>query len=198
MYKITKKHFAELIKVKKREHKLSELVKLSLKFMKNPNSWWKDVNKLRENKVNLEIEPETLACHYEKLFNDLDMSTESVNLEHKQKRIVNKYKEFVSMRLGRVVIHPNTISEHMWALKNNKKAGFSGARNELFRHAKETTLADEIAELFEMIINNGLLVKNMNIGLVSTIIKDSKGSKTDINNSRPIIVSETLSTLFGS
>ena len=78
MYKITKKHFAELIKVKKREHKLSELVKLSLKFMKNPNSWWKDVNKLRENKVNLEIEPETLACHYEKLFNDLDMSTESV------------------------------------------------------------------------------------------------------------------------
>ena len=102
------------------------------------------------------------------------------------------------MRLGRVVIHPNTISEHMWALKNNKKAGFSGARNELFRHAKETTLADEIAELFEMIINNGLLVKNMNIGLVSTIIKDSKGSKTDINNSRPIIVSETLSTLFES
>ena len=79
-------------------------------------------------------------------------------LEEKQKEIVDKYYEFIKNLKGHIKIDSNTIRGYMKTLKRNKKAGVSGVRNEMFKVANCTYLAEEITYLFETIINNNIVV----------------------------------------
>jgi hypothetical protein len=107
-----------------------------------------------------------------------------------------KYRETILQKVGTHKIATELISHIMGSLKRNKKAGYSGVRNEMLKVAKDTTLANNIAALFQFMINKCVVPNRLNIGLLVTIIKNITGSNTDIDNSRPITISESLSNIF--
>jgi hypothetical protein len=84
----------------------------------------------------------------------------------------------------------------MGQLKRNKKAGISGTSNEMFSKAKNTRLENYLVILFEMIINEKCVPSEMSMGLLITITKNATESNKDLNNTRPITVSEVISNLF--
>ena len=193
-----KRHFKRLVRLNKKECSLKKITDLSNLFLKNRNFFWKNFGGLNKEVNDMNIEIDTLERHYTDLFNHCEKSTNSLNLEAEQREVVENYKKYVSSFAGKIEVSKEVLSNMMKSLKNNKKAGISGVKNEMFKAAWDTTVADEIAYLFEHIINTGIVPDNFNIGLLVTIIKNPLDSNSDINNSRPITVSETLATLFES
>ncbi len=72
----------------------------------------------------------------------------------------------------------------------------SGISNEYFKVASNTCLPKLLAHILETTINNGVQLKNINIGMINTIIKDNTGDHKSIDNTRPITVSETISIII--
>ena len=83
-------------------------------------------------------------------------------------------------------------------MKNNKTGGYSGLTNEMFKYGRDTPLTGVMANLFESIMRGGFFPKNMNIGLICTIIKDPTMSNDSLDNTRPITLSEVLSVVLES
>jgi len=86
----------------------------------------------------------------------------------------------------------------MGNLKRNKKAGYTGVKNEMLKVAKDTFMSHQIAMLFEIMFKKGSIPDEFNTGVVVTVIKDLNGCNKSIGNSRPITISEALSAIFES
>jgi hypothetical protein len=71
-----------------------------------------------------------------------------------------------------------------------------GISNEYFKAASNTNLPNLLAHILETTINYGVQLKNVNIGMINTIIKDNTGDHTSLDNTRPITVSETISVII--
>lgn len=65
----------------------------------------------------------------------------------------------------------------------------------MFKHGGKA-LAIVVCAIITKIVNLSYAPRNLNIGIVFPIIKDSKKSANDINNTRPITISDTLATIF--
>jgi hypothetical protein len=66
----------------------------------------------------------------------------------------------------------------------------------VLKYSTTTSLPHIIANLFQNIIRGGYFPDNLNIGLISTIIKDSTASNQELDNTRPINLSEVLSIIL--
>ncbi len=81
-------------------------------------------------------------------------------------------------------------------LRNNKALGFSEISNEMIKYGGEKRLAVLLKIIFEKIIQHGKIPHFFNIGRIIPIIKDEKSSASDINNTRPITISDSLANIF--
>lgn len=161
----------------------------------NKNKYWKELAN-RENKAStVEVEQKELIEYYTSLFND---PPENYDIE--KQRVYNKDLEeqlaFFNGKVGKEKVSQDKIYEIMGELRNNKKAGFNGLENELYKYGRETKLTSIITRLIEKYINMGIMLSNLNVGLVCPIIKDENGSQTDKENTRPITISETIASIY--
>lgn len=81
-------------------------------------------------------------------------------------------------------------------LPNGKSAGFSDVTNEMFKYGMSKTLLNVTKNLLEKIIKFGKIPKFFNIGIIKPIIKDDQKSCNDLNNIRPITISDTISNIY--
>ena len=102
----------------------------------------------------------------------------------------------VKNKIGVMKIDRLKMSVIMGELGNNKSPGMNGLRNELFKYGNDSYLVEYISDMLEKSINNGVILLKFDVGLIRTIIKNKEESNSDINNSRPITLSETLSAIF--
>jgi hypothetical protein len=107
-------------------------------------------------------------------------------------KIANEYANRVKELSSNDKIYRKTIEDILKSLNNGKNQVF----NEMLKYSRSTAIADIIAAVFSSMLNNRFFVTNINVGALPTIIKDSKGGNTAFHNSRPITVSETLSTVL--
>jgi hypothetical protein len=189
-------------KEKKKSTKILQgkfIKKVNKTYHANRNFFWRELNKKKSKIQSVDIEENTLISHFKKLFSSEttnDVSTrewDKLELEKLEKEIerVKRGKEtyFVSV---------SQISQIMHKLPRNKSAGPKKFRNELFKYASETNLALVISYYLEKIINFKVMPSDMNVGLIVPIIKDVKGSYSDVDNIRPITLSDVMAIIFES
>jgi hypothetical protein len=111
-------------------------------------------------------------------------------------KVIEKYSVWIKNKKFKIKIDQGCISNIMKNLKNNKAGGLNGEKNEMYKYGRETELPRVIATLFRAIIEGGYCPDNINIGLICTIIKDSSQSNQNIENTRPITLSETLAIIL--
>ena len=81
---VTRRHFKKMIKIKKNEIKKKKIEALSEKFKKNRNFFWQDLNKLRENKLSMNIGQDELLLHYKNLFNSTHKTSNCLKKNRKK------------------------------------------------------------------------------------------------------------------
>jgi hypothetical protein len=81
-------------------------------------------------------------------------------------------------------------------MKNKKSPGHSKTTNEMFKYSTDTMVPFVISKILENMLNNHYCPSELNIGVITTIIKDSKASCQEISNTRPITLSDPLSNVI--
>jgi hypothetical protein len=92
-------------------------------------------------------------------------------------------------------INSAELSMIVKTLRNNKAIGFAEVSNEMIKHGGEKILYF-IKLILEKVFQFGKFPHFFNVGKIIPILKDSKASASDINNTRPITISDTLSNIF--
>jgi hypothetical protein len=153
-------------------------------------------NAKREAKIKIDIAPNFLKEKYCENFNSISQSINSKVLEDKMKKVVSEYVVIVKNSSVKYCVHESVIESILKDLKNNKKPGKNGVSNEMLKYSRNTPVTSIIANLLESMINGGYCPDNINIGYITTIIKDASGCHRDFNNTRPITISETISMIL--
>jgi hypothetical protein len=166
------------------------------KFLKHPNLFWKDINEKRGAKIKIDIDPGFLKERYEENFNSISQTANSKIIENKMNSIITEYADKVKRSKTKYTVSEEIIVEVLKNLKNNKKAGKNGVSNEMFKYARDTPISKILTNILEAMLNGGFCTENVNIGIIITIIKDANGCPKNIDNTRPITVSEVFSMVL--
>jgi len=194
--RILKKVYNSIIKINKKIDLKEKRLKLINGYLGDKNYFWKEITERRGGRVEVDIDLEKLRHSYEENFNCISQSDESIKLENSMRVVVDKYKKFIGSKTIRTRVRVCEITKILKSLKNKKKGGHNNCCNEMFKYSTTTSLPHIIANLFQNIIRGGYFPDNLNIGLISTIIKDSTAINQELDNTRPINLSEVLSIIL--
>jgi hypothetical protein len=170
-------------------------IKINKIFTRNRLSFWKQVRKKKNKRPKqVKIDTEVLANNFKQLFNEKLISNEE-NM-NKLSQIVMNYEIGINNNYDKYEISEFTIERILKELENNKTNGASGTTNEQFKHGLCWQLIILLKNMFEKMIQFNIIPQNFNIGKISPIIKDDNGSEMDLNNVRPITISDTISNIY--
>jgi hypothetical protein len=96
--------------------------------------------------------------------------------------MVEKYANFVKSKKAEHKISFELMSTLMGQLKRNKKSGLSGAKNEMFMKTKNSKLVNYLIALFEMVLNEKCIPREMSMGLLITITKKQHKTNYDLRS----------------
>ncbi|CAF1065010.1 unnamed protein product [Brachionus calyciflorus] len=165
-------------------------------FKLDSQRFWSKIRNLQKNKSSIDIDINSLRSHYENIFtvrNKEGTFQDALNDKY-VKEFINKY----SNKKFSYKIDINILNEKIQNLHNNKSIGISDISNEMLKYAKCTTLLEHIKTLFETMINNFTMPFIFNTSILKPIVKDQKKNTNDINNLRPVAISDCLSNIFES
>lgn len=166
---------------------------LTRKF-KNKKQFWKalDSNDKQDQKVDIDMN--TLKKSYHEIFNkkltsmnhDLEEQLKTENKNYYDRIVSTECKQLCQLKDTQRIIR---------SLKNGKTPGLSGVSNEMLKYA-----GPRLAILITHIIN-GCLSKRyvptiINVGVMLPILKDQKKSNKDLDNTRPLTLSESIATII--
>ena len=150
-------------------------------------------NQRKKQEVNISIED--LKDEFYKQFNDKLFKNEETSLkaeEHFEKIKENigtkTYKEF-SVNRGHV---GKIIKE----ISNGKSKGFAGAQPEMYKYAYSDELIDIISSIIEIMIRYTITPYLFNVGIIKPLVKDENKGGNDLNNLRPITISDTFANIY--
>jgi hypothetical protein len=140
----------------------------------------------------------TVSHDYKSIFvHDFPLISESLSFIHKTLDPVrNILLEKSTLPFSFAVIHPEAVEIALLKLKDNSSAGSIGIPVSVFKHCYKQ-LSYPLASLFNNCINTGSFPNDWKIAQVTPVYK-GKGSKSDINNYRPIAVLPPIVKLFES
>lgn len=81
-------------------------------------------------------------------------------------------------------------------IPNGKSRGFTEIQPEMYKYALNSELLNTVSLIIETMIKYGITPYLFNIGIIKPIIKDDKRDNGDINNLRPVTVSDTLANIY--
>ncbi len=186
---------------KNKKNKDIEKFELVEKLVKNHNkkAFWskiKNHNNRMNGKTNVNINIDLLEKHY---FNIFSIDEED-NLNEFQKNVkkgVINYEN--SINIQEIYKNEIVIPDVKLAFKeskNSKSKGFDGLSPYLFNKSICNKEIENICIMFNLILKTGVFPKNFNLSIIKPIVKNNEKSNQDINNIRPISVSNALSQLF--
>jgi len=193
-YKTLRAHYRYKQRDKKRKSMKSYQRKLEILYRQNKSEFWKDMKKKRKKVIGVDIQTNELKNSFEELFNkklvqnkENEKAIEEIGLlvENKLKTIKN----------SRYEINPLNLEIIIKGLKNNKSIGFGEVSNEMYKYGGHTVLGC-VKLILEKIIEYGKIPHLFNIGKIMPIIKNEKEDNDNLNNVRPITISDTLSNIF--
>ena len=160
--------------------------------MKNQIEFWKNVSKIRSNKMKLpscidgvighEHIAEKWKSHYHQIFNSIAHSHDN-----------EKYQDVDSMK--DMEINVSDVKEAINKLELNKACGMDNIFAEDLKFAGNR-LAILLSVCFNAFISHGKLPDGFMAVIISPIIKDKGKSISDMNNYRPISLASIISKVF--
>ncbi|CAF1005022.1 unnamed protein product, partial [Brachionus calyciflorus] len=144
--------------------------------------------------TNTNIDINTAKIEIMKLFNDkIVKNHEDSEIE---REIMHEFDKNYKERIFDYKVDIDELKMIINKLENNKSYGYAKVTNEMFKFGSHGKLLNLIALIFETIINHNVMPKNFNIGIVKLLVKDVKKDNSDINNLRPLTISDTLTNIF--
>ena len=188
------KEYKKLCRRSKRKYRNMIFEKLNELHEKDPNSYWKLFNKLKEGTQSEDIiEPSLWQNHYTKL-----LGTKFDESSDHDKQIISNLNQMESEKHFSELdfsITQNEVRKAIDKLKNKKSPGIDGILNEMLKCSSET-LTPTITKLFNKLLCNGLFPKYWSHGLISSIFKDN--NPKDPSNYRGLTLCSCFGKLFTS
>ena len=154
------------------------------------NSFWKKLRALCKNRRPVEIEMKKLKEVYFKQFNErvnsnvISNDSTLINFKIAQKDVKYDYK-----------IEQGVIQNLVENLPNGKSSGLSGVTYEMLKYSSSKHIFEYLTLLFEKMIQYQQVPYLFNISILKPIIKDTKKPNNDLNNLRPVAISDAISNL---
>ena len=190
-----KKKFRKKIKQKKRKSEENIIKKVNRLYYANKMEFWKEMETIRGDEPTPDIEINKLKSSYVKLFNERQMEFDETE-ETRIKQEIIKYEEQIAKQQKSLVIDRSVIKKIIGKLPNQKAMGFSETSNEMLKYGCIETLSNIIATVFETMISMKIVPYFFNIGKIKPLIKNKTENLSDINNIRPITISDTIANIF--
>ena len=162
---------------------------LNQRFKTNRNAIWRSTSQRSDKQQIIDINLNTLVTHYNSIIGqEYENNAVEEEVEQEIKRISNIN--------GDVIVTYKQVDQLLDALKTNKAAGPSQITNEMFKFAERSRMVKIIQCILETVINKHIFPQMLNRGLLFPLLKDNQGSCSDIKNTRPITLSDTIDILI--
>ena len=189
--KYFKQQFKSLIKKRRKEYEQGIFKKTeNLIKIKNGEKFFKKVNDMKgRSPININID--ILADEYSKIFNFKAETDHNLNRRVSDTIAITKDLEKCEIKV--------TKAEIMLAISQMEQSnvcGDDGISTNMLTNCPEEFLNKYIVFLFKFIFKHNIIPDNMNVTHIVPIIKDTKKNNDDINNLRPISISNVLAQVF--
>ena len=127
---------------------------------------------------------------------------ETVNTSEQQKEIiceVNKWKETCKsnfFKKDKIYINSKTIIDCINDMKTSNTQGYDGISNNMIKKTMKDRLIVVLKDFFNSILCTGVIPDNLNRSIIIPIVKDKNKKIFDVNNLRPISVSNCLAQML--
>jgi len=174
----------------------------------NKDDFWKAFNSFKERDSNNEdarsqenVNEENKKCfdHFNKLFNKNFEPTELNNHQKEVIQEVNNWKQRCELNFStndRNYVSSKMIIDCINDTKPSNSAGFDGISNNMIKKSMSDRLISVLKDFMNAILCTGIIPENFNRSPIIPIIKDKSKKIFDVNNLRPISVSNSLSHMF--
>ena len=143
------------------------------------------------SKDTINIKIEDLAEHYFNIFN------RPLNVEEKIIKDVNSKIADINLENFRSIsINLNNVNEAIKKTISSNVCGNDGISSRMIKNCNENFIASTILFFYRYIFKYGVIPTDLNITHIIPIIKDKNKSINDIDNLRPISISNTLAQVF--
>ncbi|CAF1025673.1 unnamed protein product [Brachionus calyciflorus] len=193
-YKEAKKMFRnkKRLNIKlKRNKKLEMLNKL---FKLNKNEFWTKVKLLQRKRHKINIKIDDLKIEYEKLF------TVSNNiLGRKSNDKLEKLEDFMEVNKNKrydYVLETKVLKDIVNRLPNGKSSGFNDVNYEMIKYSNSEAIIEMIRIVYEKMIKFQVVPYLFNVSVIKPLVKDSKKLSNDINNLRPVSISDPFANIY--
>ena len=187
-FRVQKRNNERLIKEK-------QFFKLKNVFNTDRIQFWKEVNKIKNKKVKINVQINELKNEFYKQFNTkIFKNSETTKLAEenfKEFTLDNKKRVFDEYKVDLKVLE-NIIK----GLSNGKSKGFAEVQPEMYKYAMSVNFQFTVGLILETMIKYGIIPYLFNIGIIKPIIKDEKKDTNNVNNLRPVTVSDTLANIY--
>lgn len=145
--------------------------------------------------INLPIND--IKIQYEKLFNNSNWPDAARDLKE-QSELDALIVEFKMNKSDKdyIKLKSNSVRTLIDSLSNGKAVGFSCVSNEMLKYGNTPLVTDTLTYLYEWMINSGSVPELFNISILKPLVKDSKKSQDDLNNLRPLSISDVYTTVY--
>lgn len=190
-------HFRYKQRQKIKLGKVRTIKNLERLYRLDRNEFWKEMNRSNKNKAKkVKIGIDKLKETFYDLFNNKIVENQNKEHEDKIKTEVEYYIDKIGKDSIDYELDASVLIMILKTLRNNKSIGHAGISNEMYKNAGEQYLPFLLKCIIEKIFQYGIIPKNFNIGKINPIIKDNKLPSDDLNNIRPITISDTLANIF--
>lgn len=170
------------------------LERLNKYFSLDRNQFWAKVNTLKKKSQRITVRITELEKHYNELLNKPFNIVPEITNDMKNK--LNEFRDRTRKNTYKVTIELSEINNILDKLPNGKSVGPTGISNEHLKYCKSDALRIRLKQLYTCMINNSVVPYMLNTSIIKPIIKDYKKSADDINNQRPIAVSDVYANLL--
>jgi hypothetical protein len=174
--------------------KAKKLNQLNENYLNDKSKFWNMVKNRSDDKIKVNANIDEIYNYYKNIFKQEEADGEIKTIINVNSKIIDT----ISREKHRSTVKKDTIVKIIEKLKNNKACGHLAIENECFKFGDNERIAQLIVNLFEGMINNNVIATNMNIGVTTLLVKDKNKGNKDLNNTRPITVSDVISNIFES
>lgn len=93
-------------------------------------------------------------------------------------------------------MNSDIITHVLKNLRNGKAVGKSNIKPELYKYGASSSLIRLLQVLFSTMISRAVIPHNFNLGIIKPLVKDPSKPTNEINNLRPVTVSDVSATIY--
>ena len=134
---------------------------------------------------------EKLVSHYDSIFNEKSNVDESILYE-----INNGISDLTISNFKSIDLQYNELESALNDTHKSNVCGNDGISSYLILNSNVSFIKTIILQFFKYIFKYGYIPDNFNVSHIIPLIKEKNKSSSDVNNLRPISISNTLAQIF--